>query len=448
MIQDERIKINNEKNIIQGEYVLYWMQASQRNEYNHALELAIDYANKLNLPIIVGFVLIENFPQANERHFRFMLEGLIEVESSLKKRNIKMVIMKGDPVKLIPQLSQSASLLITDIGYLNFERFIRNEISNKISCQMISVESNIIVPVEDASIKEEYGAYTIRPKINKKIDKYLSPLHNRVVKISSLMISFESLDIHLIDNVIKNLNIDKSVKKSALFNGGFKEADSYLNIFINEKLEFYSIYNNHPGLNFSSNLSPYLHFGQISPLYIALKVSKSIHESKYDFLEELIIRRELSINYTYYNHNYESNLAHILPSWALMTLRVHENDEKKFIYTINQLENANTHDEFWNTAQKELKITGKMHGYMRMYWGKKIIEWAPTIEDAFKWCIYLNDRYSIDGRDPNGYAGIAWCFGKHDRAWKERNIFGKIRYMNDKGLIRKFDMKKYQINII
>ena len=448
MIHDERIKVFNDKKIVGGEYVLYWMQASQRSYYNHALEYAIDFANTLNLPIIVIFVLIEGFSHANERHYKFMLEGITEVQKDLKKRKIKMIIRKDDPVLLLQKLCEHSALLISDIGYLNYERFIRFEISKKINCYMVGVESNIIVPVEEASPKEEYGAYTIRPKINKKIDKYLIPLKNRLVKISSLDYSLKSLDIKSIDKVIDDMNIDKSVKKSPIFNGGFTEANSHLDVFIKEKLEFYSNFKNHPGLDYSSNLSPYIHFGQISPLYIALKITKTNYESKNDFLEELIIRRELSINYIYYNTNYDSKLEAVLPNWANETLKHHDKDQKEFIYTLTQLENAQTHDDLWNAAQKEMNITGKMHGYMRMYWGKKIIEWAPNIKDAFNWTIYLNDKYSIDGRDPNGYAGIAWCYGKHDRAWKERDIFGKIRYMNYNGLVRKFDMSKYLNNNI
>jgi deoxyribodipyrimidine photo-lyase len=188
-------------------------------------------------------------------------------------------------------------------------------------------------------------------------------------------------------------------------------------------------------------MSPYLHFGQISPLYIALKVSKTRSLGAEAFFEELIIRRELSMNFVFYNEKYDSFKS--IPDWAKKTLRAHQKDRRPYLYSPKELENAGTHDPYWNAAQKEMVITGKMHGYMRMYWGKKILEWSKTPEEAFKVALYLNNKYELDGRDPNGFIGVAWCFGKHDRPWGERAIFGNVRYMNDKGLKRKFDADKY-----
>jgi deoxyribodipyrimidine photo-lyase len=188
-------------------------------------------------------------------------------------------------------------------------------------------------------------------------------------------------------------------------------------------------------------MSPYLHFGQISPLYISLQILESEKQNIDSFLEELIIRRELAINFVYYNNHYDSFDG--LHDWQKKTLNDHKNDQRDYMYTLSELENAETHDPYWNAAQKEMIIRGKMHGYMRMYWGKKIIEWTKTPEVAYKIALYLNNKYELDGRDPNGFAGVAWCFGKHDRPWKERAIFGKIRYMNAKGLKRKFDTEAY-----
>ena len=188
-------------------------------------------------------------------------------------------------------------------------------------------------------------------------------------------------------------------------------------------------------------MSPYLHYGQISPLYIALEVSNSESPGKNAYLEELIIRRELSMNFVFYNSHYNS--FDCLPDWAKNTLLEHKKDKRNNIYSLNELENAETADPYWNASQKEMMVKGKMHGYMRMYWGKKIIEWIQDPKDAFEIALHLNNKYEIDGRDPNGYTGIAWCFGKYDRAWKERKIFGKVRYMNSNGLRRKFDVDRY-----
>jgi deoxyribodipyrimidine photo-lyase len=188
-------------------------------------------------------------------------------------------------------------------------------------------------------------------------------------------------------------------------------------------------------------MSPYLHFGQISPLFIALKVKETRSPGVEAFLEELIVRRELSMNFVFYNEKYDSFEG--LPEWAKKALKTHQRDKRQYLYSLEEFENAKTHDPYWNAAQREMVVKGKMHGYMRMYWGKKILEWAKTPEEAFRTALYLNNKYELDGRDPNGFTGVAWCFGKHDRPWGERPIFGNVRYMNDKGLKRKFDADEY-----
>ncbi len=188
-------------------------------------------------------------------------------------------------------------------------------------------------------------------------------------------------------------------------------------------------------------MSPYLHFGQISPLYLALKVLETSSAGKDAYLEELIVRRELSHNFVFFNDKYDTFKS--LPPWAMRTLNFHRRDKREYIYSLEQFEKAQTHDPYWNAAQQEMVITGKMHGYMRMYWGKKILEWSKNPRTGFKIALYLNNKYELDGRDPNAFAGVAWCFGKHDRAWSERKVFGKIRYMNAAGLKRKFDIEAY-----
>ena len=190
-------------------------------------------------------------------------------------------------------------------------------------------------------------------------------------------------------------------------------------------------------------MSPYLHYGQISPVTLYNKViqNRKFAESVATFIEEVIIRRELSMNFVYYNQDYDNYNG--LPQWAKISLDKHRSDDRPIVYTVEQLESAKTHDCYWNAAQTELLLTGKMHGYMRMYWGKKVIEWSKTPQSAFEWLVCINNKYSLDGRDPNGFVGVVWCFGLHDRPWKERPIFGMIRYMNDKGLERKFDMSMY-----
>ncbi len=445
MIPLERIKNLNDKEIKNGKYVFYWMQASQRARYNHALEYAILKANELRKPLFVFFAIIDNFPQANERHYAFMLEGLKETQKALKERNIEMIIWHKPIEESVIKLAKDSCLVICDRGYLKIQRKWRKHIAENIDCPLIQVESDVIVPVEQASQKEEYSAATIRPKIHSKLNYFLKPVEEYDLKIKTDF-DLESFDIEDIDSALKKLNVDRSVKKIDFFKGGTFQAEKHLKDFIEKKLENYSTLRNDPNLDCLSNMSIYLHFGQISPLYIALKVGKEKNESVNAYLEELIVRRELSMNYTFYNENYDSFYG--LPQWAQKTLLEHKKDRRKYLYNFSDLENAKTHDKYWNAAQKEMVLKGKMHGYMRMYWGKKIIEWTKDPVEAFRIMLELNNKYEIDGRDPNGFTGVSWCFGKHDRPWTKREIFGNIRYMNENGLKRKFDADRYAKNIL
>jgi len=424
-----------------GAYVLYWMQASQRAEWNHALEYAILKANELKQPLLVFFGITDHFPEANERHYTFMLEGLREVKQSLEQRGIRMVILHQSPERGVVRLAKRASLVVVDRGYLNIQKQWRRDAANQIDCPLIQVETDVIVPVEETSAKEEYAAATIRPKILKKLNHFLVPLREGEPILSSLSMDFDSFGLQTIDKAISKLHIDRSITKVDSFNGGTKEALNHLEIFLEGKLDRFPELRNDPTLDYLSHMSPYLHFGQISPLLIALEVKKTRSSGIEAFLEELIIRRELSMNFVFYNGQYDSYEA--IPDWTKKTLNTHKKDKRPYLYSLKELEGAQTHDPYWNAAQKEMVILGKMHGYMRMYWGKKILEWSKTPEEAFRIALYLNNKYELDGRDPNGFTGVAWCFGKHDRPWGEKPIFGNVRYMNDKGLKRKFDADEY-----
>lgn len=442
MIQKERIQPLNDRDIIERPVVLYWMQHAQRTECNHALEYAISQANHQEKPLLVYFGVTESFPEANERHYRFMLEGLRETKAALEKRNIRMAVAHISPDEGAVALSQYAAMVVTDRAYLRTERAWRDRVAREASCAVIQVETDVIVPIETASSKEEYAARTIRPKITKLLSAFVSPLKEQEAQVSpvGIHLPIDEFNIEDVDVALKRLNLDRSVKP-ACFTGGTSRAKLLLQNFITSKLAFYLAQKNAPGLDCSSDLSPYLHFGQISPLYIYQRLEGAPPEPREAFLEELIIRRELSMNFVRYNDQYDAYAS--LPAWAKATLDQHRGDPRPYVYSLDQLERAETHDPYWNAAQTEMALTGKMNGYMRMYWGKKILEWGKTPEEAYKTALYLNNRYSLDGRDPNGFAGIAWCFGKHDRPWKERGVFGSVRYMNMKGLDRKFNMRKY-----
>ncbi len=421
------------------------MQATQRTEYNHALEYSILKSNRLNKPLLVYFGITESYPEANERHYYFMIEGLKEVQTSLEDKGIKIVIWRNSPEIGALKLAKSASLVVVDQGYSKIEGRWTKFVAEKVKCPLVQIESNVIVPVKEASPKEEYSAATFRPKIKKALEKYLISLKDNILKKGSLNLDIPSFDIRNVNRAISELEIDRSVRKSRFYHGGTTEAKKHLDEFVGKKIDYYPELRNDPTKRCHSNMSPYLHFGQISPLYITLKILQTDSPGKDAFLEELITRRELAINFVFYNNNYDSFNG--LPEWSKKTLNEHRKDPREYSYDLRQLEKAETHDHYWNAAQKEMLTEGKMHGYMRMYWGKKIIEWSKTPQEAYRIAIYLNNKYELDGRDPNGFAGVAWCFGKHDRPWKERIIFGKIRYMNANGLRRKFDADAY-VNMI
>jgi deoxyribodipyrimidine photo-lyase len=444
MIHPSRIQPLNSRSIQDGRYVLYWMQASQRVECNHALEYAVGEANERNLPVVVGFGLTEKFPEANLRHYAFMLEGLEEVRKGLQRRGIRFVLMRRSPELAAAALAEEAALVVADRGYLRIQRQWRNHVARNAPCAVIQVESDAVVPVETASPKEEYTAGTLRPKLQRVLRGYLVPLKERPVKKDSLSLRLGADAEGNYLSLLEQMKIDRSVPPVKHFRGGTTLAKALLEEFIAKKIRHYDDRHSDPGLDYSSHLSPYLHFGQISPLAVALRIAaeKSIPAAaRQAFLEELIVRRELSMNFVFYNERYDE--YECLPDWARKTLTEHAKDRREYIYDPEQWELAGTHDPYWNAAQREMMITGKMHNYMRMYWGKKLLEWSRTPAEAFRTAITLNNRYELDGRDPNGFAGVAWCFGKHDRAWPERKVFGKIRYMNDAGLRRKFDMDAY-----
>jgi deoxyribodipyrimidine photo-lyase len=445
MNQNRIQRLNDEVPDAGGEYVLYWMQQSQRAHANPALEHAIRLANQRDQGVIVGLGLMADYPEANRRHFAFMLEGLAETVTALHKRGIKVVVKRGQPDQVALSLARRAALVVCDRGYLRHQRQWRRRVAAKAEKQVIQVEGDTVVPVEAVSDKREYAARTIRPKIGKLQDGYLQWVNGTEPGKSSLPLDITTdMDLRHPDAVLRQLPLDDTLDRSIRFIGGTSRARQRLNRFILKDLEGYSQARNDPGAPQCSELSPYLHFGQISPVEVALKIIGAKNGSTADkeaFLEELIVRRELAVNFVYFESDYDAYKC--LPGWAQETLEAHRNDERPQRYTRAQMENAETHDAAWNAAMREMRITGYMHNYMRMYWGKKILQWCNTPQYAYATALYLNNKYFIDGRDPSSYANVAWVFGLHDRPWKEREIFGKVRYMSANGLQRKFDIDAY-----
>jgi deoxyribodipyrimidine photo-lyase len=393
----------------------------------------------------VAFGLMDDYPEANLRHYTFMLEGLRETQATLADQGIKMVIQCGSPADVALGLGKDASMIVCDRGYLSHQKSWRTQAALSAGCPVIQVESDVVVPLDVVSNKAEYAARTIRPRIHRHLDDYLVPFTTSNVKKKSLGLSIDSLDLKDIGALLNRLSLDQKVAPvTRFFKGGASQAIARFEDFIQKQFHRYVENRNQPQTDDISHMSPYLHFGQISPLYLALRVKadrQGLMEAQEAYLEELIVRRELAMNFTHHNPSYHSFAC--LPQWARKSLLQHQQDPRESIYTRIQLENAATHDAYWNAAMKEMKITGFMHNYMRMYWGKKILEWSKTPEHAFRTTLALNNTYFLDGRDPNSYAGVAWIFGMHDRAWFERPIFGKVRYMAASGLERKCDIQEY-----
>jgi len=444
-IEPERVRPLNRGTIRRGDYVVYWMQAAQRAEWNHALEYAAGQANGLGKPLAVFFGLTDQFPEANERHYAFLLEGLKETQAALRDRGVRLVVRHGSLPDEAVRFARRACLVVTDDGYLRIEKSWRARAAAKLECPLVQVTTNAVVPVETVSPKEEYAAATLRPKIYRHLDRFLVPLPETGLRKDSLRLSLDSLDIGDTGKVLAGF---QSSSRSGMragpvssFRGGTSEARRRLREFVGRKLASYAEARNDPSLDATSGLSPYLHFGQISPLFIALEVKKGPRYGQAPFLEQLIVRRELGLNFVHYNPHYDRFDG--LPAWCRETLLERGKDLREHTYSLSDFERARTHDPYWNAAQREMVLTGKMHGYMRMYWGKKILEWSASPRAAFRTALLLNNRYELDGRDPNGFAGVAWCFGKHDRPWARRAVFGTIRYMNAAGLRRKFDADAY-----
>jgi deoxyribodipyrimidine photo-lyase len=423
--------------------VVYWMSRDQRVNDNWALLYAQTLAAQQQTPVAVVFCLVPKFLGATFRQYNFMIEGLKSVEEKLIKLNIPFLLLQGLPHRVLPDFLKKSrtGALVTDFSPLRIKQNWNRQVAHKVNIPFFEVDAHNVVPVWVASDKQEFAAYTFRPKIKKLLPEFLSPFPKLKKQTARWPGAIKTVDWN---KAYQSLNVDQSVPAVNWLRPGEKYAAKILRQFIKQRLEKYNRERNDPNRDVQSNLSPYLHFGQISAQRVALEIMSidNIEDTKESFLEELIVRRELADNFCHYNSDYDAVSG--FPEWAGRTLDDHRGDPREYLYSKRQFENASTHDDLWNAAQSEMVHTGKMHGYMRMYWAKKILEWSATPEKALETAIYLNDKYELDGRDPNGYAGIAWSIGGvHDRPWPERDIFGKIRFMSYDGCRRKFDVKKY-----
>ncbi len=445
-MKQERVRMLNKKERGEGP-IVYWMSRDQRARDNWALLFAQMVALEQKVPLGVIFCLVPNFLQATIRQYDFMLRSLEATEQTLADKNIPFFLIMGSPEEEIPKSVRllRAGALMTDFDPLNIKRKWKKKILPQLDVPFYEADSHNIIPCWVASLTQEFAAYTFRPKVKKHFLDFLDPFP----PLKKHPFSWKNRDRRIDwDAARRSLKVETSVPPVGWIEPGEKAARNMLRRFIKKKLANYATQRNDPNLDVLSNLSPYLHFGQISAQRIAQEVRNADvpEDDREAFLEELIVRRELADNYCYYNKSYDSFQG--FPDWAKKSLNEHRSDSREYMYSPAQFERGLTHDELWNAAQLEMVKTGKMHGYMRMYWAKKILEWTKSPEEAQKIAILLNDKYELDGRDPNGYTGIAWSIGGvHDRAWFSRPIFGKVRYMSFGGAKSKFDVNAYVAKI-
>jgi len=425
----------------QGTCVLYWMQRAQRAADNPALDTAIEVANELRVPVVAFLGIHTQVERANLRHYQFLVEGLPDIAAGLRKRRVGFVLRRYPDHNLFRLIDEvRPAIVVGDENPLRqFEQW-RRTATERLRVPFWTVDADVVVPAKLLE-KEQYAARTIRPRIHSRLEEFLAPRREPDARVAWK----PSAAVHTLEpslDVLADLRVDRSLGAGEL-KGGLTEARRHLARFIRYRLADYDSARNHPEIDGTSRLSPYLHFGQIGPREVARAVrSKRRSGGAEAFIEQLIVRRELAVNFVTFNTRYDRLAS--AEDWARRTLSAHRVDRRPYRYTEAQFDSAGTHDPLWNAAQAQMVVTGWMHGYIRMYWAKKILEWTRSPDEAFQIAVRLNDRYEIDGRDPNGYANIAWAIsGKHDRPWPEREVYGTIRSMSYESTRKKFDSGKY-----
>lgn len=422
--------------------VAYWMHREHRAADNHALLFARELALERKVPLVVLYGLAPEFLQAASRQFLFLVKGLEKTAQVLESKNIPFLMRLGSPDEVVPELVRDLdiSALVMDFDVLRLKRQWMKTVADAVQGDVWEVDSRNTVPCRLVSDKREYAARTIRPKIHRLLSDFLVEppalkKHPHTLKKRPATATM--------DEAMAQAASAPSLPETA-FTSGETAAREQLEAFIGNGLDVYGEGRNVPTNPGVSRLSPYLHFGQISGLRVLHEVTArgSNRDSVAAFVEQLVVRRELSDNFCFHEPDYDN--PGCFADWAVTTLEEHLDDARPYLYSLEELERASTHDALWNAAQMEMVRTGHMHNYMRMYWAKKILEWSPHYGEAMERAIFLNDRYQLDGRDSNGYTGVAWSIGGvHDRAWGERPIFGKIRFMSYNGAKSKFKIREY-----
>ncbi len=448
MIEAERITIlNGEEERRGGGYVLYWMQAAQRARCNHALWYAASEADRLGLPLRVLFV-IADYPAATAPQYRWMLAGLRGVAADLRDAGIGFSLRRGDPLTTLGAAAGDAALLVVDRSPARWPSSLKAAAAVSLGVRVVEVDGESIVPESVASPKQEWSARTFRLKVAAAVSSYASrplpPVPTPRVPVARERAAADEDRLFACFDAAPPPEYpgDRSPEQRFALAPGAAAAEERLRLFVDTKLDAYDGDRNDPVKDGTSGLSPYLHFGQISPLAVIAAARRRGGPGYPPFVEQLAVRRELCRNFVRYRRaDYDAWEG--LPAWSRAALESHEGDSRAYVYGPDRFEAAATHDPYWNAAQEQLVRTGAIHNYMRMYWGKTLLAWSATPREAFATALRLNDRYALDGRDPNGWAGVAWCFGLHDRPWPSRPVFGTVRSMTVSGLKKKFDADAY-----
>jgi deoxyribodipyrimidine photo-lyase len=424
--------------------VVYWQSRDQRAGDNWALLWAAEQARKSGAPLLVVFCLSPTYPGATWRQYAFMLDGLVETEAALRDHGIPLILLIGDPSCLLPGFltASEAGCCVTDFDPLRVKQIWKQAVLAANPCPLFEVDTHNVVPCFVASPRREYAAATFRPKIRKRLPEFLDPFPDLPVWPDANLSCCPPVNWSAVRAAIR---ADATVAPLAASAPGATAAHKALERFVRERLPIYAEHRNDPTVAATSELSPYFHFGQLAPQRAVLTVLAAREQAPAGadaFLEECVVRRELADNFCHYEPAYDSFTA--LPGWARKTLAAHAADTRPYLYDLVDFEAGVTHSALWNAAQRQLVHTGRIHGYLRMYWAKKILEWSSAPEAALDTALYLNDRYALDGRDPNGVVGVLWSVGGlHDRPWANRPVYGQVRYMNERGCRRKFDVDAY-----
>lgn len=437
----------------QGDYVLYWMAGTQRFEENWALRFATLEANRLGLPLLIHHGLDPAYPYASDRVHAFVLQGARELAERARELGLTYRFAlrrtRDDDRRVVDRIASRAALVVTDLfptaGVL--ERTLR--FADRVACRVVMVDSVGIAPAAEFP-REQSAAFQMRGRLLKGLSTYLEEVEDRAPRRTLGESVLASLDVEWLDlerldiaREVARCEIDHSVSVVSNVEGGLRAARARLEEFVGDGLDAYDERRRDPSdEGGSSRLSRWLHFGMIASAEVVRAARAHAPPPALDsFLNEIVVWRELSLNFCLRRSDYMKLKA--TPEWAQRSMAAHKDDERAVTYSLEELETGKTGSELWNASQQELVQSGTMHNAVRQLWGKSVILWKRRYGDAFRTLLHLNDKYALDGRDPNGFSGIQWCFGRFDRPFPERPVWGTIRPMSLERARSKYDTQSY-----